>query len=231
MTDTTSSPTANELDQLTLGWRTRLLNAVLWIGAILVLPAIVFGAIADFQSDPAEALPRTIVYAIVYGLILLLALVHRIGFIARGSLLMLLLAAYSTYSLANGGLPGEGRIIFFLFVVLASALFGLRGGIIALAVMLVALMTHAWLFSQGLLMLSEQDMTNVHTLTSWADAIAAQVLIVAITLASFAYLFRQMTGLAATAIENANSAQASTQLASTRAAMLEEQTCRLQTTE
>jgi len=89
----------------------------------------------------------------------------------------------------------------------------------------------ASLFSQGRLVPSAAWQAHTENLPIWVGALAVQLLVVSIALASFTFLFRQMSALAMRAVESANHAEASSRLAREQAEALEVQAARLMATE
>ncbi|MBX0329572.1 STAS domain-containing protein [Oscillochloris sp. ZM17-4] len=222
---------ATDIRQIALGWRIRVLNIVLRIGAALGLLALLGGSWADLRANGAAAMPHVVAYAAIYGLIAFAAFVHKIGFTARAILLLAFAASMSTLFLALGGLGGPGRILFIGFVVSATLFLGHRGGVAAIGVMAIIMIIIAGLIDQGLLESSTQWQANIDTRLLWASALIVQLIVVSIATASFSFLFRQMTTLAVSAVESASQAEGSSRLAEERADALEAQAICLLATE
>lgn len=230
---TSESPSRSSVTnvrEMALHWRTRLLNNLLLVSAAIGLPTTLLG-VMELNDGSQAAIWLMALYLAAYGAVVAVTFVRRIGYTVRGLVLLAVLLAIGMLSLWRNGLPGEGRVFLVAFVVLASALFGLRGGIISSLVMSGAMMGIAWRFSQGQLSMPVELLNDLNTLSNWSIALVVQLLVTSLALASFAYLFRQMTGAASQALENANHAEASARVADERAAALEVQTLRLRDTE
>lgn len=223
-----------DIQHIALGWRVRVLNAVLPFGAALGLPILIGGSLIDLRANGAAAMAHIFGYIALYSLLLFAAFVRQIGFTARVIILLTFSATTSTFALALGGLPGPGRILFIGFVVIATLFFGWRGGVAAISVMIIMSIGIATLVSRGQLTLATQWQTNtgaINTPVFWASQLGVQFIVVSIAIASFSFLLRQMTALAVSAVASAGRAEASSQLAEERSGALEAQAARLRDTE
>lgn len=135
---------------VTLGleaWRQRLLNGMLYAAAALGLPAMISGAITAIRDGQFT---RIFVFAVAYVFVLLVALVReRLPFVLRASVLLVIAFVLGLDSLRSTGLGGSGRVFFVALAIIATLLFGLRGGIAGLALGLLSTVGVAWGMSSG----------------------------------------------------------------------------------
>jgi GAF domain-containing protein len=123
-------------------WRTQALQGILLTAAVLGLPAVVSGGLEALR---AQQIARLVIYLIVWGAVVVLALGrHVLPFAVRAG--GVLAAAYllSIQALLTDSLPGNGRVFLFAFSVLGVLMFGLRGGFVAWAVGLASMAAIAW---------------------------------------------------------------------------------------
>jgi len=212
-------------------WRLRLLNGVLWVLAAVGFVTLVGGGWSDYQALGAEAIPYLIAYVGAYLIVLTIAFVRRIGFMARALVLLITLVAMSAMILATDGLIGSGRVFWMSGVMLAFALFGVRGGIAMLIVSLLAFSIIGGLHVQGILSVPPQQIETLNTAPDWIGAGAVYLGAVSLAAAPFMYLLQRLGILAQSATQDATRAQENARLAEARAAELERQTARLQETE
>ncbi len=226
----TASP-SHDATQLLYRWRLRLLNGLLWILAVVGFITLVGGGWSDYNALGADAIPYLVAYAAAYLMVLIIAIVQRIGFVVRALALLTLLVAMSTMILATDGLIGSGRVFWMSGVVLAAALFGVRGGIVMLIMSLLAFSIVGGLHVQGVLSILPQQLETLNTAPDWIGAGVVYLCAVSLAVVPFAYLLQRLGTLAQRATQDAVLAQENARLAEERAAELELQTARLQETE
>lgn len=217
--------------QLLHRWRLRLLNGLLWVLAVVGFITVIGGGWSDYNALGMDAIPYLIAYAAAYLVVLVIAVVQRIGFMARALTLLIILIALSTLILATDGLLGSGRVFWMGTVVLAFALFGARGGGMMLVLSLLSLGIVGGLYVQGVLSVYPHQLETLHTISDWIGAGVVYLCAVSLAAAPFAYLLQRLGMLAQRATQDATLAQENARLAEERAAELERQTARLQETE
>lgn len=217
--------------QLLYHWRLRLLNGLLWVLAVVGFVTLIGAGWSDYDALGEDAIPYLVAYTAAYGVVLAIAVVHRIGFTARALTLLTILAALSTLILATDGLLGSGRVFWLGTVVLAFALFGVRGGVVMLGVSLLVFGIVGWLHVQGILSVLPQQIETLNTAPDWIGAGTVYVCAVSLATVPFMYLLHRLDALAQRTTQDAALARENARLAEERAAKLERQTARLQETE
>ncbi len=91
-------------------WQTRMLDGLLMVLIVAGLLAIIDGSWADYTVRGAEAIPLVATYTTAYAIVLIIALVKRLGFTIRAIVLLGLVMAMSAFVLINDGLLGSGRV-------------------------------------------------------------------------------------------------------------------------
>jgi len=212
-------------------WQTRMLDGLLIVLSIVGLLAAIGGSWSDYNVYGAEAIPLMIAYAVMYAIVLVIALVKQLGYTVRAIVLLGIVVVLGAFVLVSDGLLGSGRLICMAGVVLTAALFRVRGGIVALAISLAGFSVVGWLYTQGILISAPARIAVLDTPPSWIGAIAVYVCMTCLAAVPFMYLLNRLSTLASSAIADAARAEANARLAEERAAELERQTVRLQETE
>jgi rsbT co-antagonist protein RsbR len=212
-------------------WQTRMLDGLLIVLSIVGLLAAIGGSWSDYNVYGAEAIPLIIAYTVMYAIVLVIALVKQLGYTVRAIVLLGIVVVLGAFVLVSDGLLGSGRLIWMAIVVLTAALFGVRGGVIAIVISLVWFSIVGWLYTQGILVSAPARITVLDTPPSWIGAVAVYVCMTCLAAVPFMYLLNRLSTLASSATTNAARAEANARLAEERAAELERQTVRLQETE
>lgn len=145
-------------------WQQRLLNGMLYAAAGLGLPAVISGSITAVRDGQFG---RIIVFAVAYGFILLITFGRRwIPYNFRAFSLVLIAFGLGLDSLRSTGLGGSGRVFFIALAIIATFLFGLRGGLIALGLGIVSTVAVAWGMSTGALPITPDVMASTDA-ASW----------------------------------------------------------------
>ncbi len=159
-------PPEKTTDHSLKAWRDQLLNRMLYAAAILGLPAAVLGAITAFRDGQ---LGRILIFGLAYGLILIITLARRwIPYSVRAAVLLTVAMGLSLDSLRATGLPGSGRIFLLTLAVMATLLFGTRGGWLSLVAGILSTVAVAIGMISGMLAFSPDIMASTD-LTSWAS--------------------------------------------------------------
>jgi GAF domain-containing protein len=139
-------------------WRERLLNGMLYAAAGLGLPAVISGSMTAIRDGQPI---RIGIFAVAYTLILIITLGRRrVPYTARAVILLTIAFALGIDSLRSTGLGGSGRVFFIAFTVIATFLFGLRGGLVSLGVSAVSTIGVAWGMSNGMLPITPDVMAS-----------------------------------------------------------------------
>ncbi|MGA9531879.1 MAG: GAF domain-containing protein [Anaerolineales bacterium] len=139
-------------------WRERLLNGMLYAAAGLGLPAVISGSLTAIRDGQ---LIRIGIFAVAYTLILIITLGRKqVPYSARAIILLTIAFALGIDSLRSTGLGGSGRVFLIAFTVIATFLFGMRGGLITLGVSAVSTIGAAWGMSSGLLPITPDVMAS-----------------------------------------------------------------------
>lgn len=145
-------------------WQERLLNGMLYAAAGLGLPAVISGSITAVRDGQFA---RILVFAVAYAFILLITFGRRwIPYNFRATSLVLIAFGLGLDSLRSTGLGGSGRVFFIAFAIIATFLFGLRGGLVALGLGIVSTVAVAWGMSTGALPITPDVMASTDA-ASW----------------------------------------------------------------
>lgn len=110
-------------------WRTNTLNVVLIVLTIAV-PAAMYNVVADAIQTPAQR-PAGIIFALCYGLVIVVTILRRLDFNVRAWGLLLVGYAAGALAFMRGGLAGDGRVYILGLPLVAFILFGARTGFAA----------------------------------------------------------------------------------------------------
>lgn len=176
------------LETLT-GWRERLLNGMLYAAAALGLPAVISGSMTAIRDGQ---LYRIGVFAVAYAFILLITFGRRFlpYWLRAGSLISIALLL-GVDSLRTTGLGGSGRVFMIAFAIIATILFGLRGGLIALAIGILSTVAVAYGMSTGAIPISPDVMASSDS-ASWITGGAVFTLLTMMLVVALGSLQRGM---------------------------------------
>jgi GAF domain-containing protein len=145
-------------------WRLLLLDRMLYAAAILGLPAAISGSITAIRDGQPT---RILLFAASYVVILVIAFAKRIiPYSARAVLLLIIAMGLGLDALRSTGLPGSGRVFLLAFAVIATLLFGTRGGWITLAIGIASTIAVAIGMASGALPITPETMASTD-ITSW----------------------------------------------------------------
>lgn len=165
----------------------RLLNGMLYAAAALGLPAVISGSLTAIRDGQ---LARILVFAVAYLFILIITFGrNRLPYSLRAISLLTIALALGLDSLRSTGLGGSGRVFFLAFAVIATFLFGLRGGLITLALTLVATVVVAWGMSAGWLPITQEVMASTDP-SSWLTGGVVYTLLATMLVVSLGILLR-----------------------------------------
>lgn len=146
------------------GWRERLLNGMLYAAAALGLPAVVSGSITAIRDGQVY---RIGVFVAAYAFILLITFGRRIlPYWLRAGSLVSITFLLGADSLRTTGLGGSGRVFMIAFAIIATILFGLRGGLVSLGLAIVSTVAVAFGMSTGAIAIGSEVMASTDS-ASW----------------------------------------------------------------
>jgi GAF domain-containing protein len=149
-------------------WRSRSLNILLAVAAVLALPAVAF----IVHETVRESGPWMTVagFIVLYVILVALAIFRRVDSRLRAVVLLIIVYAGGVLGLGRGGLAGDGRLYLFSVPILALVLINTQAGLIATAITLVTFLgfavmtdlgwTDTWLFIRD----------NPTSLSVWLDS-------------------------------------------------------------
>lgn len=168
-------------------WQERLLNGMLYAAAGLGLPAVISGSITAVRD---AQFTRILIFAVAYGFILLITFGRRwIPYNFRAVSLVLIGFGLGLDSLRSTGLGGSGRVFLVAAPIIATFLFGLRGGLITLSGAMVSTIVVAWGMSTGALPITPDVMASTDP-ASWMTGGAVFTLLTTMLVVSLGILQR-----------------------------------------
>jgi PAS domain S-box-containing protein len=187
-----------------------------------IIQGVLVVALLAVITNAVSALPYgdwgTILYAVLFVVLVGLWAARRLPFRVRGGVFLVMLYAVALVSLASLGLDGAGRVYLIGFTVITTALYGYRPGLAAGLLSLLTWFAVGALFSLGRLTPTSPD--NQALIINWVVA-GLSTLLVMVALMIPQRQFLETRRLAATAAqENAELAAAQARLAA-QAAELE----------
>ncbi len=167
-------------------WRERLLQRAYIVVCILAVPALFSAAGVAARLNQWNRVPLFIVaYLLVLGMTLA---GRRVSHRLRGWLLVMISLGLGLNSTFVTALAGSGRVFFFAAIMLATLLFGLRGGLLTLIISLATLAAAGWSFTQGLLTFDPLTTMSPRETVSWVNGGAVFALLSGIILVAVAVL-------------------------------------------
>ena len=138
-----------ETEAVLKAWRTKALNLMLAVGAVLAFPAVAASLMLTFRRGQPPL--RALGFAAIYLLLLALALWRRLDARVRGWGAISIGYAAAVFGFVQMGLAGSGRMYIIVLPVLAMILIGVRSGVIAAVLSLAIMGTFAVLASLDVL--------------------------------------------------------------------------------
>jgi signal transduction histidine kinase/DNA-binding response OmpR family regulator len=129
-------------------WRLRALNWILIIACFVGIPAVGL-LLHDYFRNPADW--TTLLQVGLFLLLVLLAVVRRLGHDFRAWGLLFVVYAFGVLAMARGGLIGVGRQYFLILPIIAIILVGVRSGIVLTVFGIGTMVAFAILAERGLL--------------------------------------------------------------------------------
>jgi GAF domain-containing protein len=169
-------------------WRLQVLNGML--RGMLVFGAFALvgsGIIPTLQTNRIDLL---VSYVVAYAVLVFVTFMHRLGFVLRAGVLLLLLYVLGTLDFSVAGLGGDGCIFLFAFITITAVLFDLRRGIGALILSLLTMAIVAWLLITGQWVIPLQMEASSANLTDWISESIILLLLSTSVIISVAYLLQ-----------------------------------------
>ncbi|MFN3742579.1 MAG: HD domain-containing phosphohydrolase [Anaerolineales bacterium] len=150
---------------------TRLLRGILplWFVALAAGLLNLHQALQRFNHPIlVESVFRTaFLYLALTALVVFLALAERLPYFWRATAFLLTLYLIALLGLAQAAFFGDGRVLLFAFIVFSSIFFDRRGGILALTLAALTLITIGLLYTLGILYLPPGLEQNPHDPKAW----------------------------------------------------------------
>lgn len=212
-------------------WRTRLLNGLLIGLSICGLPGVVVGIAGDFATGTEGAAITALLFSGAYASIVAATILRQLGFVLRALVLATACYAVGVIALISSGLSGSGRDLLLLFTIVTATLFGLRGGVIAVAISFATMAICGGLIVAGQLTAASPTVAWSTHPADWISAVVLMLLAQVAAVISSTYMAGQAARFAATAEENMQHVKASNAATADQARELAAQTERLTATE
>ncbi|MCP4544256.1 MAG: response regulator [Chloroflexi bacterium] len=175
MAEPTALDVTKETESILHEWRTKTLNVILTVVALVALPALVTTVSDVIRLQ--EGLFQLLAYLVSYPLLVGLVVFRRLDVRLRGWGFLLMGYALGTLSLMRSGLVGSGRLYLMAMPILAIILIGVRSGWIATALSLLFYAVFAALAHLGILGELLTSLDNPHDLRNWASKGATFVML------------------------------------------------------
>jgi hypothetical protein len=129
MDDNIKTDIGAEIDAILYAWRTKALNVILTVLAVVALPAVIVPVINALRYGGWDFGLST--YPIGYAIIVTMALWRKLDVRVRGWSLLILGYFVGIMALARGGMAASGRLYLLWLPVIACILVNIRAGIIS----------------------------------------------------------------------------------------------------
>lgn len=174
-------------------WRTRVLNVLLTVGAIVAIPAIALFLI--YAIPRPEEWPFLSIYLAIYLLIAGMAFLRRLDIRVRAWVAVLSIYVVGVQEFARGGLAGDGRLFLLALPILTLILVGARAGLTMAGLSLLTYAFFTLAAHLGWLKNWLAQRENPVLLMDWlgGGAVFALVLIVSMVLEWFFNRFQMRT--------------------------------------
>jgi PAS domain S-box-containing protein len=186
-------------------WRLQLLNGIL--GGILFfwLLALVGGinnALDAYREDqgglyenPLAVLVSVIVFYVAVTVVVIVAAFNRkLSFNLRAGAFLFMLYALATVGMALTSFSGDGRILFFAFVIFSAILFDLRASLAAFLLTLLTLSVTGYAQVSGMLFVPLEWQANAAVSGAWITGGLVLILLIIAAIMSINYLLQAFEG-------------------------------------
>ncbi len=168
----------HELDDV----RARVLKGMVYILIAMGLPAVILGAVNACQQGHYLF---AVAYGILYLLLFLSLMLSRFfSFKLRAIIPLSLLFVFAVIVLRRVGLSGEGFDLLFVFCITTAMLYGIKAGLSAFALSLVAIALVGSGFVSGYFPINPEIMLNSGNIISWATTFFVFIFVVVILMLS-----------------------------------------------
>lgn len=206
-------------------WREQAFQIILYVVFFFNListPSIVYNAWGDNRLD------LVILYISTFVIVTAVTFIRRIWFSVRASVLLVLCYAPGVVDLVNYGMGGEGRLMLFTFIILATLFFGVWGAVISVAVCIMTLIWFSLALANGQIVIDPaiaDHVTNPELLVSGGIIF---IFLVAVVISLMLSLIRQLTWSMRASEQAMREAIEARQQAEHQSATLEQQTATLE---
>ncbi|MCP4544543.1 MAG: GAF domain-containing protein [Chloroflexi bacterium] len=177
----TSNSIPDRVDDVLHEWRLRTLSTVLRVGIGGAFFALLL-MVLDLTRTP-ENWPRTLIFVLIYVLLILLTFVRQIDFYLKGWGAILIGYAVGAVGLTQRGLAGSGRIYLFVMPILATILIGARSGLVAVVLSMLTMLIFGALAHWGILETWLIVSSNPVALSFWTQSVTDFGMLLALAMA------------------------------------------------
>jgi PAS domain S-box-containing protein len=147
-------------------WRQWLINGILKTLAVLTFPVII--VVVSYNEYTRGNQWTLLIYLVAYGVILLMTFWSKAPYLFRAGSILALFYGAGLYLMIQSGLSGDYGLVLLTFLGLAVLLFGWRGGVFALILCVLSIVTIGWFYSHHLLSVPIEKLIRTNTeLSSW----------------------------------------------------------------
>ncbi|MCP4542768.1 MAG: response regulator [Chloroflexi bacterium] len=169
-------------------WRTKTLNILLTVLAIVSLPAMVMLAVETLRNPEQRA--TALIFPVIYLIMLGLAIFKQLGVRVRGWSILLLGYIVEVLSFMRGGLAGNGANYFVALPILAIILVGVRSGLVMVVLNVITFVVFTILADRGLLNDWLIYLDNPLAWESWLLEGAGTGMVTALVVVLLVYFYR-----------------------------------------
>ncbi len=175
-----------EIDAILYAWRTRALNVILTVLAVVALPAVIVPIINALQYESWDWWMS--IYLIGYALIVTMAFWRKLDARVRGWSMVGIGYFVGVVSLARGGMAASGRLYLLWLPIVAVILINIRAGMITTILSLLIYTLFTYLVAQGVMERWILIREGLHNAAYWIEAgtaLAMFLLVVIVLLTRF----------------------------------------------
>jgi signal transduction histidine kinase len=211
MNDNIKTDITAEIDAILYVWRTKALNVILTVLAVVALPAVIVPVINAMSYGGWDLGLST--YPIGYAIIVTMALWRKLDVRVRGWSLLILGYFVGIMALARGGMAASGRLYLLWLPVIACILVNIRAGIICTVFSLLTYAVCTYLVHLGMMDQMIVVPTGPQSAGFWVEAGTALAMFLLVTIVLLARFYRlQINTLIAERQATAQLAEANAQL-------------------
>jgi len=183
-------------------WRARILNAILWIALLFWPFALIGGSYNVYEAYRYDGLVSRYplwmvfslfaIYIIVAAIFTFITFSRKLTFEWRAKLLLFILYALGVMGMVLSSFSGDGRILFFAFIILSAVFLDLRYSLAAFFFTFFTLVFIGWLQVSGRLTLSAEAQVNASDAGAWVSGSIVFLVLGMAVLISITYLLQAL---------------------------------------